>query len=247
MGAHAAVVRELMTRPKPVTWPMVALALIIPGYLFIGYAVAHGRALHVPESALDRAMTLSPAWSFVYLSLFLAALLPVFVIHQQELVRRTILAFIAIWLIAYVVFIAWPTIGPRPVRVAGDGFPEWTLRAIYSSDHRYNCLPSLHVAQCFLAAFACYRVNARVGWAAMAWAFLVGLSTVYTKQHYVLDVVTGILLAGIGYLVALRGYPLAATPERERRYAPLLAALAVGVYAVLVAILFAFYLMGVSP
>jgi membrane-associated phospholipid phosphatase len=235
-----------MTRPQPVTLPMIALAAIIPLYLVIG-ALVPGRTLHVPEVALDRAMTLTPAWSFVYLSLFLAALLPVFVIHQQELVRRTILAFIAIWLIAYVCFIAYPTVGPRPAKVLGDGFPEWTLRAIYSSDHRYNCLPSLHVAQCFLAAFACSLVNRRVGLAAMTWAFLVGLSTVYTKQHYVMDVVTGILLAMVGYFVALRGYPPEATPERERRYAPLLAACAVGVYAVLMLMLLGLYLIGVQP
>jgi len=247
VASHAGVVRELMTRPQPVTLPMVALAAIIPLYLVIGAVVVPGRALHVPEVALDRAMTLSPAWSFVYLSLFLAALLPVFVIHQQELVRRTILAFIAIWLIAYVCFLAYPTVGPRPAEVPGDGFSVWTLRAIYSSDHRYNCLPSLHVAQCFLAAFACSRVNRRVGVVAMAWAFLVGLSTVYTKQHYVMDVVTGILLAMVGYIVALRGFPPDATPERERRYAPLLAACAVGAYAVLMLILLALYLIGVQP
>jgi membrane-associated phospholipid phosphatase len=236
-----------MTRPQPVTLSMLVLAAIIPLYLVIGTVVVPGRTLHVPEVALDRAMTLSPSWSFVYLSLFLAALLPVFVIHQQELVRRTILAFIAIWLIAYVCFIAYPTVGPRPEEVLGDGFSEWTLRAIYSSDHRYNCLPSLHVAQCFLAAFACSPVNRRVGLAAMAWAFLVGLSTVYTKQHYVMDVVTGILLAMVGYFVALRGYPREATPERERRYAPLLAACAVGVYAVLILVLFTCYRIGMQP
>ena len=244
---HWRNVREIFARPQPVTWPMLALALVIPGYLVIGSMVAHGRTLHVPEIALDRVMALSPGWSFVYLSLFLAALLPAFVIHQQELIRRTLLAFIAIWLVAYVVFLAYPTVGSRPAKVLGDGFSEWTLRAIYSSDHRYNCLPSLHVGQCFLAAFACYRVNRHVGWAAMAWAFLVGLSTVYTKQHYVLDVVTGILLACVGYFVALRGYPPEATPERERRNAPLLAAIAIGVYAVLMAILFVFYLAGVEP
>ena len=246
-GDRWRTVREILTRPQPVTWPMIALAVTIPWYLVIGYAIIPGRTLHTPEIALDRAMALSPGWSFVYLSLFLAVLLPAFVIHQQELVRRTILAFLAIWLIAYVVFIAYPTVGSRPAAVAGEGFPEWTLRAIYSSDHRYNCLPSLHVAQCFLAAFACHRVNRNVGRAAMLWAFLVGLSTVYTKQHYVLDVLTGILLAWVGYFVALRGYPPEATPELERRHAPLLALLAVGVYGVLLLILLAFYLMGVTP
>ena len=78
---------QVFTRPQPVTIPMVTLFAIIPFYLVIG-AYIPGRTVHVPEVALDRALPLLPAWSGVYASLFCAALLPVFVVHQQELVRR---------------------------------------------------------------------------------------------------------------------------------------------------------------
>lgn len=222
-----------MTRPQPVTLPMVALFSIIPGYLIIG-SVISGWTLHVPELALDRAIPVQPGWSVIYGSLFLAALLPVFVLHRQELIRRTILAFISIWLFAYACFLAYPTIGPRPATVAGDGFFAWALRVIYSSDFRYNCLPSLHVAQCFLAAFACYRVHRGVGAVAGVWAFLVGVSTVYTKQHYVLDVISGTALAYVAYVIFLRSYPREDVPELERRLAPVLALCAVGLYALAV-------------
>jgi membrane-associated phospholipid phosphatase len=202
---------------------MVALFAIIPFYLFIGHALIPGRAVHVPEVALDRVVPMEPAWSLVYLSLFLAALLPVFVVHQQELVRRTILAFLAIWLVSYACFIAYPTAAPRHDKVIVDSFFAWTLQAIYSSDIRYNCLPSLHVAQCFLAALICYRVHRGVGAVAGVWAFLVGLSTLYTKQHYILDVIAGAILASGAYLAILRDYRRESIPELERRLAPLLA------------------------
>jgi len=167
-----SAVAELLRRPQPVTIPMVALFAIIPVYLYIG-AMVHGRIVHVPELALDRAIPVQPAWSLVYGSLLLAALLPALVVHQQELVRRTILAYLAVWIFSYACFIAYPTIGPRPAKVAGDGFSAWALRAIYASDVRYNCFPSLHVAQCFLAALACYRVHRGVGAVACVWALLV--------------------------------------------------------------------------
>lgn len=240
-------IRELMARPQPVTLPMIALFAIVPLYLVIGEAVVPGRALHVPEIALDRAMTIEPAWSLVYLSLFLAVLLPAFVIHQQELVRRTIYAFILAWVVALACFVLYPTVGPRPPRLPGDGFSAWTLRLIYSSDHRYNCLPSLHVAQCFLAAFACGRVHRGVGAVALAWAFFVGLSTVYTKQHYVMDVVAGAGLAYGANLLLLRPYPRDAVPARERRYAPALAGIAAGVYAVMALLIWMLYLAGFTP
>ena len=239
-------VAELFTRPQPVTISMVALALIIPFYLVIGGVLVPGQTVHVPAIWLDQALPVERAWSVIYLSLFLAALLPVFVVHQQELVRRTVNAFLATWLAAYVFFMAYPTISPRPAgMVMGDDFSAWLLQSIYSSDIRYNCLPSLHVAQCFLAALVCDRIHRGVGVAAGLWAVLVGVSTIYTKQHYLLDVISGALLAYLAYCVFLRGYPREATPELERRLAPLLALGAVGTYGVMVGIMWIAYRNGV--
>lgn len=235
-------VAELMTRPQPVTIPMVALFSLIPFYLVIGDWVADG-VVYAPELPLDRMVAVEPAWSVVYGSLFCAALMPVFVVHQQELVRRTILAFLTIWLFAYAVFLVYPTIGPQPDEVAGEGFLAWLLKVIYASDVRYNCFPSLHVAQCFLAALACSRVHRGLGIAGCAWAFLVGVSTVYTKQHYVLDVLGGMLLAYAAYVIFLRGYPREAVPEREGRLAPYLALAAFGVYGLFVLGLWFIYVL----
>jgi len=224
---------KLMARPQPVTVEMVALFAIIPLYLAIG-AWVQGGVAHVPEITVDRMIPVRPEWSVVYGSLFLAALLPAFVVHQQELLRRTILAYLAMWLFSYACFLAYPTIGPRPGEVTGDGFFAWLLRVIYSSDVRYNCLPSLHVAQCFLAALACHRVHRGVGVVAGVWAFAVGVSTLYTKQHYVLDVIAGMALAYVACRLFVRDFPRQAIPERERRFAPALALCAVGVYLLLV-------------
>lgn len=244
VGFRAAA--RLFARPQPVTISMVALGLIIPLYLFIGWEFVPGRTVYVPAVWLDYALPVEPAWSVVYLSLFLAALLPAFVVHQQELLRRTVNAYLATWLVAYIFFVAYPTIGPRPSGNAiGDGFSGWLLQTIYSSDVRYNCFPSLHVAQCFLAALVCNRIHRGVGVVAGVWAALVGISTLYTKQHYVLDVVSGALLACVAYRVFLRGYPREATPELERRLAPHLALGAVATFGLMVGIMWIAYLNGV--
>lgn len=226
---------ELFKRPQPVTIPMVVLFAIIPLYLVIGDLAAQHRDLHVPEIFLDRLIPLAPAWSVVYGALFLAPLLPVCVVHQQELVRRTILAFLMIWLMAYAVFLAYPTMTSRPEDFAGEGFFAAALRFIYDSDVQYNCFPSLHVAQCYLAMFVVDRVHRGVGKAAFVWATLVALSTLFTKQHYVVDVVGGVFLAWVAYVAALRGFPREVVPEVERRLAPLLATAAFAAYGVAIA------------
>ena len=243
VGLRAAA--RLFARHQPVTTSMVALALIIPMYLVIGGILIPGRVVHEPAIWLDLAIQLEPSWALIYLSLFLAALLPAFVVHQQEMLGRTVNAFLAMWLVAYVFFLVYPTIGPRPIaKVVGDDFSAWLVRSIYSSDFRYNCFPSLHVAQCFLAALVCHHIHRGVGAAAGVWAALVGVSTVYTKQHYVLDVIAGALLAYFAYFVFLRSYPREATPEIERRLAPLLALGAVGTYGLMVGILWIAYMSG---
>jgi membrane-associated phospholipid phosphatase len=219
---------------------MVALFAIVPVYLFIG-DLASGWTVHAPEMALDRALPLAPSWAMVYLSLFLAALLPVFVVHQQALIRRVILAYLSVWLVSYAFFLTYPTIAPQHEEVTGKGFSALALQTIYEADVQYNCFPSLHVAQCFLAALACYCVHRGVGLVTGLWASLVGLSTLYTKQHYVVDVIAGAFLAYAAYLVFLRGYPRDAIPKLERRLAPVLALGAFGVYGLMVAGLWLLY------
>ena len=142
----------------------------------------------------------------------------------QQLNNRTTLA--------YACFLAWPTVAPTPTVVPGSGFSVAVLRVIYDSDIAYNCFPSLHVAQCFVAAFACQRVHRGVGAVSLVWAVLVALSTLFTKQHYVVDVVGGIALAGLAHLLFLRGHARETIPEHERRLAPILAAGAFLLYGI---------------
>ncbi len=78
-----------------------------------------------------------------------------------------------------------------------DGFLPWTLGLIYDIDPPRNCFPSLHVAWAFVAGLSCHRVHRGVGLAAIGWASLIGISTLYTEQHYFADVIAGVLLASL--------------------------------------------------
>lgn len=218
-----------LTRPYRVSLPMVALIALLPFYIFIARRVSDG-ILHTPELALDRAIPLRPTWALVYGALYLfLVVLPVFVVREQEHIRRTFLTYLMVWIAAYICFMAYPTSAPRTDEVAGDGFGAWGLRLLYSADPPYNCFPSIHVAHSFVSALACYAVNRRVGIFATVCASLVALSTLYTKQHYVLDVVAGVFLAVTAWAVFLRSYCPEAVPARDRHLAPVFA---VGTFAI---------------
>jgi membrane-associated phospholipid phosphatase len=219
-----STVVQALTRPYPVTLSMVALALLVPLYIFIAETMP-GRSLHAPELALDRFFPLRPVWGLVYGSLYLFLIaLPAFVIRQEDQIRRTVRAYLMVWIVAYVCFLVYPTRAPRPAEVAGNGFAVWGLRFLYEADPPYNCFPSLHVAHSFVSALACFRVHRGVGIVAGLCSALVGVSTLFTRQHYVLDVVAGIVLAGAAYLVFLRSFRREDIPDLDRRSAPILAA-----------------------
>jgi membrane-associated phospholipid phosphatase len=224
------LVTESLARPYRVTAPMVLLVTLVPLYVLIP-SWHPPPARYAPELALDRALPLVPAWALVYGALYLfLILLPVVVIRQHDLIRQTVYAYLLIWLVAYgFFFVLYPTVAPRPAKVTGQGFAVWGLRALYSADPPYNCFPSLHVAHSFVSALATARVHRALGIVATICAVLVAASTLFTKQHYMVDVAAGVLLAGVAYALFLRRHPPENVPEFDRRAAPALAACVGGV------------------
>lgn len=238
MTVQSPSIVDRLRKPYPNSVPAIMLALIIPWYHVI-VMINRGRTMFMPELALDRAITLQPVWMLAYGSVWIFAFLPVFVVRQPALTRRAMLAALTVIGAAYVGFLAYPTVLPRSEPL-GEGFFAKSLEVNYSLDPPYNCFPSLHVAWAFVAALTCYRVHRGVGLVALVWAAIIGVSTLYTKQHYVVDVIGGIAIAYASYLLFLRGYPREAIAETDRRLAPKRALRAVWLYSAVVGFLWAF-------
>jgi membrane-associated phospholipid phosphatase len=226
-------------RPYPVTWPMITLMAIVPLYVFIGVWAA-GRPLHIPALAADARVPLVPAWGLVYGALYLfLILLPVFVVRDEPHVRRTFLAYLAVWLTSYAIFIGYPTAAPRPAHVAASGFTGWSIRFLYSADPGYNCFPSLHVAHSFVSALACRPVHRGVGRVAILCASLVAISTLLTRQHYIFDVVAGVALACAAQPIFLRSN--VEVPRVDHRAAPAMTVAAALIVTIVLAAAWAAY------
>jgi len=226
------MVVQSLTRPYAVSVWMVLLVSLVPFYIFIA-EWTEDRVHHVPAIALDRAIPLVPAWALLYGALYLfLILLPVFVVRQEDHIRQTVFAYLSIWITAYVCFLLYPTMALRPAIISGNGFAAWGLRFLYGADPPFNCFPSLHVAHSFVSALTSYRVNRSLGFGSIVCASLVGVSTLYTKQHYLADVIAGILLACVAYVFFLRNVNV---PPIDRRLAPMLALTVAGIVAILFA------------
>jgi membrane-associated phospholipid phosphatase len=256
-GAVAvAIVADLLTEGPGGSGAVVYLLAVLPGLIaflawrsllastfvsllplyFVIAILTRDRPAHLPALPLDRMVPLQPEWMLVYGSLYLfMVILPVLVVRDPALFRRALQGYLTVMIVAYVGFLVYPSTLPRPEDVPGTGFAVWSLRLLYTLDPPYNCFPSLHVAYSFVSALTCYRVHRGVGIAAVSWAALIGISTLYTKQHYVVDVAAGVLSAWVAYLVFLRPYPRGAVSESDRRRAPWRALAVIAIFAVMVA------------
>ena len=242
---------EMLTQPCPlsirVVVPMVVFALVVPFYIYIGIFITPGRTLHSPELPLDRLIALQPVWSLVYGSHILLFVLPFLLVRRQEHIRRTILALLMVWTVSFVGFLAYPTVAPRPTSVVGDGFFPWVLQLIYSADPPYNCFPSLHVAHAFVSSLTCYRVHRGAGVITSLWAALIAVSTLYTKQHYLIDVIAGIFLACLVYVIFLRNFAHEQIPAPDRILAPVLTLSFIGIHLLTVTCFWAAYQLRSVP
>ncbi len=78
------------------------------------------------------------------------------------------------------------------------------LRWVYSNDKAYNAFPSGHVYFTTLIALFWARWYPRWRWVWAGSVVVVGLATLFTHQHYLLDPVGGLTLAWIGYRLSWR-------------------------------------------
>ncbi len=186
----------------------------------LGQARAHARwiidlerSVHVAiEGSVQRALD-SGAPSWILSNVYLAAQLVVLPLALIWLYRRARPIYralrntvIATWLIAVPIFALFPV---APPRLAEAGIVDTVssqagVGLTGRSTLFYNpfaAVPSLHVGFAFaIAVAAAAALHAR--WAkalALLWGPLVTLSVIATGNHYLFDIVAGLLVTGAGF------------------------------------------------
>ncbi len=167
-------------------------------YLFAGNV--HFRPpWSLSPSLFDQAVPFVSWTVWVYLSQFVFLFLAIWLFDDAETRSRTFYAMVLATAIAGGVFLVWPTEIVRRA-VDAEGLTGLVWQALYLIDPQTNCFPSLHVALASLAAARLATGGDGWRWLGPLWAALISLSTLTTKQHYAIDVLGGLVLAGISYL-----------------------------------------------
>jgi membrane-associated phospholipid phosphatase len=171
------------------------LLMIVGGFLlfFFLYLGAPFVRLRAPETVpalwLDTIIPFLPTSVWIYLSQYMLAFCAIWCAPEDRTRTAAFYGMLLASAIAAVIFIAFPTELPRMV-VEG---PVWN--ALYALDVPGNCFPSLHAALAAISAWALMSAGRVWKAAAPLWAALIIFSTLSTKQHVVLDIAGGLVLA----------------------------------------------------
>jgi len=168
--------------------------------------IAGGRYHHDITSSVDTLIPLVPWTITVYFGCYIFWVLSWFIAAMQNENRRYrfFAADTFAKAISMAVFIAYPTTNIRP-EIVGDGIWSELMRFLYSVDSADNLLPSLHCMTswlCFIGVRRRKDISLTFKCFACVLAFAVFISTLTTKQHVIVDVFAGALLAELCYLTA---------------------------------------------
>lgn len=169
-------------------------------FVYVGSRLIAGNWHHYNiESAADRMIPLWAPSVLIYLGCYLFWAANYIIIAQQEKEEmcRFFTADFLSRIVCLIFYLAYPTTNVRP-EIQPDGFWNQMLLFVYSVDAADNLFPSIHC----LVSWFCY-IGLRGKKEIPLWyrgfscvmAILICASTLLTKQHVIIDVAGGILLA----------------------------------------------------
>lgn len=176
-------------------WVIAAALLSFVGYF--GTSHIPGLTAHrIPATVIDSAIPLLPITAYGYVSLYPLLLGNlIYLVPRPQALLPLLKAFIlantlsGIWFVCYRTTVDRPPLPDMP----GAGL----LGLIWSADPPFNALPSLHTAYSLLIAAAHLRWSTPWRWVIVAWAAMIIVTTMTTKQHLFLDVAGGAIFAAL--------------------------------------------------
>lgn len=162
-----------------------------------------GRRAYSPYLPGEERLPFLPIFEYLYvLTFFVPAALIVTVRSYERFLRLARALGIAL-IVAYSTYLLFPVYLERPP-LEVSSLHTWLLSLQYL-DKPYNHLPSLHVTLSWLAVHSAQLSRgSRIGLGVLASG--ISISTLFVKQHFIVDVVAGYALAwGAWKLAAVSG------------------------------------------
>jgi len=158
----------------------------------------------LPFSWVDNIVPFMPYTVWIYISEYL--FFAVVYITCKDLVNlnKYFYSFLALQSVSVLIFWIWPTTYPRDLFPLPDDLEPLThfvFSNLRVTDTPANCCPSLHVSSVYLSTFIFLDDQRKKFPIFFIWGTAIALSTLTTKQHYLIDVVVGFAMAVACYWI----------------------------------------------
>jgi membrane-associated phospholipid phosphatase len=187
------------TLPLPFRLSILTLTLI----LWLGIYFGVNRLRITPRRRLDSAIPLDrkipfvPQLVLIYFSTYVFVIQPFIILSKARQFYWMLTSFASITVIYSLIHATVPSQIQRMEKFDTNGFSSKLIALFQQTCKPYGNFPSMHVALSVPVVGANFHaVGPFMGSIAFVWAVLIALSTLLTKQHYILDVLVG-LLGGI--------------------------------------------------
>ncbi len=172
---------------------LIAPFLVAGGLWLHEYVQAQATPLLVIDNAMEQSIPFIPWTIWIYFSFFLFIGSTVFRVEDKlfwQFIASASLAATIAWSIVLLLPITF--VRPDPALIDSDLYRR-IYTFVHEADPSHITFPSLHVAVTWICNFLLWNRSGR----GIRFALGVGisLSTLFTKQHLVLDVIGGVLLA----------------------------------------------------
>ena len=185
-----------------------AITVLVHFLIFFGTKPLTANAVHhrIPVP-FENAIPFAPEWVTVYTATFIFWLLALAVCMRQEreLCFRMFTGIYIAELICAVFFVAMPTVIVRP-EATGGVYYDRLLAQLYAADQPTNLFPSMHCMFAYMVfrGFMIAKLDKPVIIGSGLFAALVCASTVFVKQHFLLDTFAGIILGEVAVTLSLK-------------------------------------------
>ena len=177
---------------------------LVVAFFLLGYNIINsftvGRNAFTLLTYIDEIIPFEASFILIYNLAFFVAILPLFFVKNRIKFRNVAYSYFLVTSMTFFIFLVFPVKMIRPW-VEPTNFLNNIVLFVYSIDLSYNAFPSLHVVYPFLAGMIIIKENIKWGFLVVLLAFIIALSTLFVKQHYLLDVLGGFLIAALGFLV----------------------------------------------
>lgn len=203
---------DLRTRCKPHLWFQLYWVIYLIWFFSLNTLIKDPK--YIIYSPLDAYIPFNewfvlPYCSWFFLLAGVTALLWWCDTKSYDKLCLTMFSGMTFCLIVYMILPNGLDIRPTAEMVGRDNLAMWIMQLIWKADNSVNVCPSIHCQStvCMAMAMTKSKVAQDKRWLkvlAWVWAALICASTVFTKQHSIIDVFCGIAVAAVWFPVVYR-------------------------------------------